>query len=75
MDEGYAARRGGDLALFHALLVVDQLERLPQAFARDLDYVRLMLDLSEREFNEAVALCEHYAWLRWADDDPPEPLH
>jgi hypothetical protein len=34
-----------------------------------------MLDLSEHEFNEAVALCERYAWLRWTDDDAPEPLH
>ena len=55
MTEGYAARPGGDLPLFHALLILNQLRRLPAHFVQDLDYVRLTLDLSDREFEEALA--------------------
>lgn len=73
--EGYAAERAGNMSLFHALLVVEQMGRLPDAFLRDRDYLRLMVDLSEHEFNQAIEVCERHEWLYWSENDPPEPLH
>jgi hypothetical protein len=64
MTEGYAAEPGGDLPLFHALLLMDHLERLPARFTADLDYVRLMMDLTDDEFEEAVDLCARRNWIR-----------
>lgn len=64
MTEGYAARPGGDLLLFHALLILNQIRRLPAHFVQDLDYVRLTLDLSDREFEEALDICERQQWIR-----------
>ncbi len=75
MDEGYAAQRAGNVPLFHALLVVDQIGRLPERFARDLDYIRLMLDLSDDEFDRAIELCERHSWIHWMDNGAPEPQH
>ena len=64
MPEGYAAQPGGDLPLFHAMLLMNELERLPARFTVDLDYVRLMLDLTDEEFEEAVELCAQRRWIR-----------
>ena len=68
MTEGYAARPGGDLTLFHALMIINQMQRLPAHFAQDLDYVRLMLDLSDEEFEEALVVCERHEWIRFTAD-------
>ena len=68
MTEGYAARPGGDLPLFHALLILNQLRRLPAHFGQDLDYVRLTLDLSDQEFEEALDICERQQWIRITGD-------
>jgi len=65
MTEGYAARRGGDLPLFHALLILHHIQKLPAPFAQDMDYVRLMLDLSDEEFEEALDFCERQQWIRF----------
>jgi hypothetical protein len=64
MPEGYAAQPGGDLPLFHAMLLMNELERLPARFTADLDYVRLMMDLTDDEFDEAVDLCARRNWIR-----------
>jgi hypothetical protein len=64
MTEGYAAQPGGDLPLFHALMLMNQLESLPARFTTDLDYVRLTMDLTDEEFEEAVDLCASRNWIR-----------
>ncbi|MBL8146837.1 MAG: hypothetical protein JNL34_10670 [Anaerolineae bacterium] len=68
MTEGYAAQPGGDLPLFHALMIIHQMQRLPAPFAQDIDYVRLMLDLSDKEFEEALDVCERYQLIRFTGD-------
>lgn len=71
--EGYAAE-GGNMPLFHALLLIEQIDKLPDVFLRR-DYLRLMVDLSEYEFDRALEICERRAWLYLIGDDTPEPLH
>lgn len=73
MTEGYAARPSGDLPFFHALMILNQIQRLPGHFVQDLDYVRLTLDLSDEEFEEALDLCERQQWIR-ISGNPPAPL-
>ncbi|MFN8378345.1 MAG: hypothetical protein U0452_06690 [Anaerolineae bacterium] len=73
MTEGYAARPGGDLPLFHALMILNQIQRLPARFAQDMDYVRLTLDLSDQEFEEAIDVCEQRQWIRYTKGQP-EPV-
>lgn len=74
MTDGYAANRAGNLPLFNAMLILEQMDRLPERFARDLDYVRLTLDLSDAEFEAAVELCERREWIHWSDS-APDPMH
>ena len=74
MTEGYAARRGGDLPLFHALLLLTELERLPARYVTDLDAVRVWLDLSEAEFEAALEVCERNDWIRVIKHPSPRVL-
>ena len=70
MPEGYAARRGGNLPLFHAELLMHHLDHLPARFTGDLNYVRLTMDLTDDEFEEAVEICVSRDWIRLVKGRP-----
>ena len=74
MSTGYAARAARDLAYFHAQQILDQLDQLPERFRRDLNYVRLMMDLTDQEFETALQFCERHSWIALRGEDP-EPMH